>query len=186
MESRASLATYLATLSAANSPGVDAKVIRFATVITEGVGPGEREAVLAVLNHFVAEKNRQTRLESQRFDRGSTPASRLPTVYREWVLEEWTLTGPGEDWGEQLESLYQRAPVFAILSGLGKGSWRPISHFCKRHQIPCLFPSTNLPDATEGDFYTLYFSRGLGLEADLIASHLRAQPVPAVIKVLLQ
>lgn len=179
----ASLAAYLATLSAGNSPGVDDTIIRFATVITEGVEPAERDAVLAVLNQFAAEINRQTRLESERWDRGYTPESKLPTVFREWVLEEWTLSGPADSWAGQLEDYYQRVPVFAMVSGLGTGTWSPISRFCEQHEIPCLFPGTDLPDATDGDFYTFYFSRGMALEADLIASHLAAQPVPTVIQV---
>jgi len=179
----AALTAYLATLSTGNSPGVDDKVIRFATVVTEDVDPGEREAVLAVLNRFAEEINRQTRLESERWDRGYTPESRLPTVFREWLIEEWTLSGPPESWSEQLESYYQQQPIFAMLGGLGSGSWRPVSDFCEQQEIPCLFPGTDSPLARDGDFYTLYFSRGLVLEADLIAAHLSAQPAKRVIQV---
>ena len=179
----AALTAYLATLSAGNSPGVDDKVIRFATVVTEDVDPMEREAVLAVLNKFAAEINRQTRAESERWDRGNTPESRLPTVFREWVIDEWTLSGPPESWGEQLESYYQQQPIFAMLGGLGTGSWRPVSDFCEQQEIPCLFPGTDSPLARDGDFYTLYFSRGLVLEADLIAAHLSAHPVKRVLQV---
>jgi hypothetical protein len=107
----------------------------------------------------------------------------LPTLYREWVLDVWTLTGPSEGWDDQLESYYQRAPVFAMLGGLSAGSWSPIGRFCERHEIPCLFPATDLPEAEEGDLYTLYFSRGLDLEADLITSHLAAHPLAGVIQV---
>jgi mono/diheme cytochrome c family protein len=177
------LAAYLATLSPGNSPGVDDQQIRFATVITEGVDPKEREAVLAVLNKFAAEINRQTRNESERWDRGYTPESRLPTVFREWVLDEWTLSGPSDSWAGQLAEYYERAPVFAMLSGLGTGTWAPIARFCERREIPCLFPGTDLPEAETGDFYTLYFSRGLALEADLIAAHVAAQPVASIIQV---
>ena len=182
-EEVAAMTAYLARLSYGNSPGVDDKVIRFATVITDDVSAAEREAVLAVLNSFVEQKNSNTRLESERWDRGYTPSSRLHTVYREWVLEEWTLTGPSESWNEQLERRYRDAPVFAMLSGLSNSSWEPIGKFCERKEIPCLFPSTNITDAAEGDFYTLYYSRGLDLEAGLIAHHLAEQPVPNVIQV---
>jgi cytochrome c553 len=179
----AALTAYLATLSSGNSPGVDDKVIRFATVVTEDVDPMEREAVLAVLNKFAEEINRQTRAESERWDRGYTPESRLPSVFREWLIEEWTLSGPPESWSEQLESYYQQQPIFAMLGGLGTGSWRPVSDFCEQQEIPCLFPGTDSPLARDGDFYTLYFSRGLVLEADLIAAHLAAQPVQRVIQI---
>lgn len=178
----AALAAYLAGLSAVPAPGVDDKVIRLATVVTDDVSADVRDAVLEVIETYVDEKNRQTRLESQRPDRGSTPASRLPTTFREWALDVWTLTGPGEGWDEQLEQRYRSAPVFALLGGLSGGSWGPIGRFCERHEIPCLFPGTDLPDAGESDFYTLYFSRGLELEADLIANHLTGHPVRTVIQ----
>lgn len=177
------LAAYLATLSAGNSPGVGDEQIRFATVITDEVDPVEREAVLAVLNTFAVEINRQTRLESERWDRGFTPESKLPTVFREWVIDEWKLEGNSESWREQLESHYEAAPPFAMLSGLSTGNWGPIARFCERQELPCLFPGTDLPEADKGDFYTLYFSRGLSLEADLIAQHLGESPVTSVIQV---
>jgi cytochrome c553 len=179
----AAMTAYLAGLSSSSSPGVDDQVIRFATVITDDVSVEEREAVLAVLNTFVEEKNRNTRLESERWDRGNTPASRLPTVHRDWVLEEWALTGPSETWNAQLEQRYRDTPVFAMLSGLSNNSWGPISRFCERNEIPCLFPGTNMTDAANSDFYTLYYSRGLDLEAGLIANHLKAQPLSNVIQV---
>jgi mono/diheme cytochrome c family protein len=179
----AALAVYLQGLSTGPVPGVDGKVIRLATVVTDDVDADVRDAVLAVLQTFVDEKNRQTRLESERWNRGTTPASKLPTLYREWVLDVWSLSGPSAGWDEQLESRYRRAPVFAMLGGLSAGSWSPIGRFCERHEIPCLFPATDLADAEATDFYTLYFSRGLDLEADLIASHLAARPVPGVIQV---
>jgi cytochrome c553 len=179
----AAMTAYLAGLSSALSPGVDDTVIRFATVITEDVDASERAAVLDVLNTFVADKNSNTRLESERWDRGYTPSSRLATVHRDWVLEEWTLAGPPETWDKQLEQRYREAPVFAMLSGLSDDSWGPIGRFCERNEIACLFPGAKVTDATEGDFYTLYYSRGLELEADLIANHLAAQPVSDVIQV---
>jgi len=178
-----SLAAYLATLSAGNSPGVDASEIHFATVTTEDVDPSRRSAMLAVLQQYFEEVNRQTRAESGRRDRGFTPESKLPPVFREWSLHEWVLRGPSESWGAQLETQYQQTPVFAMVSGIGTGSWMPVARFCEQHEIPCLLPATDLPDAGGGDFYTLYFSRGLGLEADLIASHIIANPVKNVIQV---
>ncbi len=179
----AALAVYLSGLSAGPSPGVDDKVIRLATVVTDDVAPAVRDAVLAVLKTYVAEKNRQTRLESQRPDRGNTPDSRLPTIFREWAFDVWSLTGPSETWRGQLERRYRSAPVFALVGGLSTDSWGPIGRFCESHEIPCLFPSAAVADAEEGDFYTLHFSRGLALEADLIASHIAAQPVSTVVQV---
>ena len=182
-EDVSALADFLAGLSSAWSPGVDDTRIRFATVITDDVSEAEREAVLEVLNTFVEEKNRQTRNDSERWDRGSTPASRLPTVHRDWVIEVWALSGPSDTWGEQLEQRYRDNPVFALLSGLSHQSWGPVGRFCERNEIPCLFPGADVTNAEQGDFYTLYYSRGLELEADLIAHHLAEQSASNVIQV---
>ncbi len=179
----ADLAAFLANLSSGWSPGVDDTQIHFATVITDDATDAERDAVLAVLTTFIEEKNRQTRLESERWDRGDTPASRLPTVHRDWVLDVWELTGPSETWGEQLEQHYRNNPVFAMLSGLSHQSWGPVGRFCERNEIPCLFPGADLTETEQGDFYTLYYSRGLELEADLIAHHIAGQPVPSIVQV---
>ncbi len=179
----ADMAVYLGGLSAGDSPGVDNEVIRLATVITGDVSSDARSAVLAVLQAFVEDKNRQTRAESKRFDRGSTPASRLPTLHRDWQLDVWDIEGPADSWGAQLEDYYNESPVFALLSGVSAGSWGPIGRFCESNEIPCLFPGTDLPDAGESDFYTMYYSRGLDLEADLIADHLSEQPPNSVIQV---
>jgi len=174
------LAEFLKVLSSSTAPGVTDTQIRFATVITDDVDPVTREAVLDVLNTFVEEKNRNTRLESERWDRGNTPESRLPTVYREWVLDVWSLSGPESTWENQLAAYYAEAPIFGMLSGLGEGPWSPVSRFCEQQEMPCLFPGADQPQAAPDDFYTLYYSRGLGLEADLIAAHL-AENVPAAV-----
>ena len=96
----------------------DDTTLHFATAFAEGVDPAERAAVLAVIKWFFEEINRQTRNEGERWDRGYTPESKLPTVFREWVLEEWTLEGPSESWDEQLDSYYREQPVFAMVGGL--------------------------------------------------------------------
>jgi mono/diheme cytochrome c family protein len=179
----AALAAYLATLSIGSAPGVDASTIRFATVVTDSGSTQERDALLAVLNRFAEEKVRQTRLESRRWDRGTTPESQLPTVYREWKLDVWTLTGLVETWGEQLQHYYEKAPVFAILGGLLPESSAPLGQFCERNAIPCLLPSTNYPVARDGDMYSLYFSRGMGLEADLMAADIKTRQLNIVVQV---
>jgi len=182
-EEVAAIAAYLERLSVGPSAGTDDKVIRFATVVTADIAPALRSAVLDVIETFVDEKNRQTRLEAERWDRGSTPESRLPTVYRDWALEVWTLEGPSDSWRAQLDQHYLEAPVFALLGGLSAGSWGPIGRFCEDRQIPCLFPSTDLPDARESDLYTMYFTPGLELEAGLIASHLAEHPAGKVVQI---
>lgn len=168
-----SLSAYLATLSTGPAPGVSDSTIRFATVVTDNSSEQERNAVLAVLNRFAEEKSRQTRLESKRWDRGTTPESRLHTVHRDWILDVWELSGQESGWGEQLRVYYERNPVFAIIGGLLPESPGPLALFCEQNAIPCVLPSTRNPESSDGDLYSLYYSRGLDLEADLIATDLK-------------
>ena len=88
-------------------------------------------------------------------------------VSRRWQLHVWQLTGPPEDWERQLQALLAREPVFAVLSGLGGRTWAPVHRFCQAARMPCLLPNVVLPLAAEQDFYPVYFSRGVLLEADL-------------------
>ena len=177
------LMAYLENLSPGNSPGVSDEQIRFATVVTEGADPDAAAAMLAVLKRYAQDINQQTRNESERWDRGYSPESKLPTVFREWVIDEWTLSGPRETWEQQLETYYKNAPVFALVSGTGTGSWQPVSEFCERNKVACLYPSTEMPYRDDRDFYTVYFSAGLLLEARLIAAHLAERPVTKVVQV---
>jgi cytochrome c553 len=178
-----SLAAYLQTLSIGPSPGVDDSTIRFATVVTDKSSEEERNAILSVLSRFADEKSRQTRLESKRWDRGTTPESQLPTVHRDWVLDVWTLSGPVAGWADQLRAYYAREPVFAVLGGLIPESSGTLGRFCEANRIPCVLPSTKNPEVRENDLYTLYFSRGLGLEADLIATHLQGYQFDTMVQV---
>ena len=49
--------------------------------------------------------------------------------------------------------------------------------------MPCLFPSTDLPYRSDSDFYTLYFSAGLLLEAQLIAAHAVEQGAERLVQI---
>jgi hypothetical protein len=70
--------------------------------------------------------------------------------------------------------------VFALLSGLGDDDWAPIHNFAERVGVPVILPQVALPPVEEsGDaFYSLYFSKGLGLEVELL-SHQLQSPTPA-------
>jgi ABC-type branched-subunit amino acid transport system substrate-binding protein len=167
-----SLSAYLKTLSAQTSPGVTEEAIHFATVIQPGTDPQQRQAVVDVLQTFFHDRNLSMRVEQRREEAGMV---RLQRSYHEWVLHVWDLSGPSDTWDQQLQAFNQRQPVFALLSGLGKSSWRPIHEFSERFEIPCIFPQTDLPVLTETDFYTVYLSRGLTLEAQALARFLRDQ-----------
>lgn len=66
-----------------------------------------------------------------------------------------------------------------MIGGIGEGTWQPIHDFCKAHEVPCLFPTTDMPVTSETDFYNFYFSRGLALQAEALADYLRDQEPPA-------
>jgi hypothetical protein len=60
-----------------------------------------------------------------------------------------------------------------VLGGVSNSSWRPVHEFCEDERLPCLFPTTDLPVAATEDFYNIYLSKGITIEAEAIASHLR-------------
>lgn len=177
------MVSYLRTLSAGDSPGVDDEAIHIAVVVASDVEAAKRDAVFDVLERFSGDINSETRNDSARWDRQYTPESKLPTVFREWVLHEWQLSGPADSWGAQLQRLYTETPVFSLLGGVASGTWAPIGEFCERQELLCLYPSTDLPHISDDDFHTVYYSRGLLLEADLIAAHLKEQPTEVLLQV---
>ncbi len=168
----ASLAAYLKTLSLRVSPGVTADTIHFATVIQPGTDPVRRDALLQVLRTFMQDRNLGMRTEIRRETAGTV---RLKRTYREWVLHVWDLSGTSDTWAQQLEAYDRAQPVFAMVSGLGNASWRPIHEFSERYEIPCIFPQVDVPVLAERDFYTVYLSRGMTLEAQALARFLHSE-----------
>src|SRR4029077_9556127 len=96
-------------------------------------------------------------------------------VTRRWQLHVWELSGAADTWEAQLAAHLAKEPVFAVISGIGGRSWAPVHRFCEGAGLPCLMPNVDLPDAAPDDFYTVYFSRGVLLEAELIAHDLAAR-----------
>jgi hypothetical protein len=84
----------------------------------------------------------------------------------------WELTGASSTWGGQLRRHLAAEPVFAAVSGLGGSNWGPVQEFCEEQSLPCLFPNVEAPSGDDSDFYSVYFSRGVLLEAQLIAREL--------------
>lgn len=166
------LTAYLKSLSADASPGVSAEEVHLATVIQPGVPAAKRSAMLGVIEAFLRDKNAGVRSEEARRKVG---AMRMYRAYRKWNLHVWELTGPPDTWGAQLERRYAEQPVFALVGGLGAAGWQPIHDFSERHEVPCILPLTDLPATDEDNFYTVYFSRGIALEAESLARYLDAQ-----------
>jgi hypothetical protein len=167
----AALQAYLKTLYAALDPGVDGQEIRLATVIQPGVAPARRQAMLDVLRAFVRDKNAGVRSEVARRTGG---AMRMHRAYRGWVLDVWELAGAPDGWGAQLDDYYRRQPVFALVAGIGELGWQPVQDFSERLGVPCILPQTSVPGTGGSNFYTVYFSRGIALEAEALARRLGA------------
>jgi len=166
------LITYLRGLSAEPPPGVDDRLIHFATVVADDVAAAEQATLVDVLRAFVRNKNLDTRRYLDRPGISTNYKADFYDTYRGWKLHIWQLEGEPSTWPEQLDSAYQRQPVFALLSGIAADHWQPVHEFCDRHKLPCLFPITDLPvqDAHEG--YTIYLSPGVAGEARALAAHL--------------
>ena len=163
------LLAYLRRLDQRKVPGVTDTVLHFATIITPDADPVKRRGMLDVLEHFFTDKNA--------FQRGPAPrvlSSRkmMFKVTRRWQLHVWQLTGPATTWEQQLKRHLAEEPVLAVVSGLGGKDWRPVHAFCEHEAVPCLFPNVEVPVDAEHDFYSLYFSKGVLIEAELIAKSL--------------
>jgi hypothetical protein len=170
----AALASHLRSLSSAPAPGVTGDTVHLATILTPEVGPSRRASMLDVLRTYVRHKNAGTRNEAGRRERGPWDMARHNASHRTWVLHEWELKGPAAGWPGQLRELYRRRPVFAVLGGLSEDDWTPIHEFSEREGLPAILPQTPLPpdEAHAEDFYSLYFSRGVRLEAAALAERL--------------
>ena len=163
----AQLVAYLKELKVTPSPGVSPSVPHFATIITPDADPVKRRGMLAVMNQYFVDKN------------NAAARTKAPTLYsshtmmfrvaRRWQLHVWELTGEPATWEAQLRKYLATQPVFAVISGLGGSNWGPVQLFCEAQALPCLFPNVEAPVGSDSDFYSVYFSRGVLLEAQLIA-----------------
>jgi hypothetical protein len=171
-----SLIAYLKSLDRTSIPGVTDKVLHFATIITADADPIKRRGMLDVMDHYFADKNTFPFPPSPPMrSSGHTLYSKsMYMAQRHWQLHVWELTGPVATWGKQLDRHMAQEPVMAAVSGLAGSNWAPVHQFCERARLPCLFPNVEVPVVADHDFYTLYFSRGVLLEADLIAERIRA------------
>ena len=163
--------TYLRQLSAELSPGVGADTVRFATIVTPGVDPKKQEALVGMMQKAFSQRNASQENYS---GRARMPIDLIPRTLRNWELTVWELKGAPDTWGAQLAENYRKEPVFAVISGLSNTTWAPVHAFCQQEKLPCMMPSIALPPA-ETAFYPLYYSRGVALEADVLAKYLRNQ-----------
>lgn len=161
------LSEYLKTLSPTWSPGVSEQEIHLATVIAPGMAAERRQAFIDTLQALVSQIS-VNNIDGLR--------KKIPVVERrlhsrrKWVLDIWELSGPSQTWQQQLLARHAERPVFAVLSGLGGGEWQPVHDFCEQQKVVCWFPSIDAsPQGAEHGHYSVYFSRGVLLEADVLA-----------------
>lgn len=175
----AALGAYLRQLSVDPSPGVEDRTLRFATVITPGVEAGRKKIMLDMLRTMLMQKNGSTVTSNHSRRHMVTAAELVLGTENRWALDVWELTGEPATWGEQLRGYYKLAPAFALVSGLGNGTWAPVEEFCESEHIPCWFPSVPAPpERDKAPRYAFYFSRGVGLEAEVLNRHWSQSKMP--------
>jgi cytochrome c553 len=176
----AALIAHLRSLDHSKVPGVSMSELHFATIIAPDADPVKRQGMMDVIEHFFQDRNGAPRGASgqQMITSGTTDAVRsMFKVNRRWVLHVWELTGPESTWQEQLDKKFAESPVFAVISGIAGKNWAPVADFCERRAVPCLFPNVEQPPAdADRSFHSIYFSRGVLLDADLIAAGLLSEP----------
>lgn len=177
----ADLTVYLRRLSDAPPPGLDAATVRVATITTPDADPARRDAMLATLQHFIAQKNGQSRHEAKRAVQSSrTREMVMYRKFRVWQLEHWALQGEPSSWGAQLDAWQARQPVYAVVAGMGRAQWAPVDAFCARHRLPCLLPLVEAGGGPAPGFYSLHFHAGIDADATLAARRLKEQGVQHV------
>ncbi|MEE9413351.1 MAG: c-type cytochrome [Methylococcales bacterium] len=174
-EDMANLIAYLKTLSKEQDPGVDQEKIYFATVVSDNVDAKKRDAMLTTMRKFFEWMNKDTQGDLRNPNFSPHYRTEFIKAYRLWDLAVWKLKGEPDTWAEQLEDYQSKHPVFAIVSGLVDGPWQPVQQLCESEAIPCLFPHTELPEIDNESVYSVYFNRGLTLEADVIAQYFKNQ-----------
>jgi len=163
------LIAYLKGMTPRHVPGVTDTVLHFATIITPDADPARRAGTLAVLDKYFLDKNAAARAVAPRLYATRPMHFR---VNRKWQLHVWELSGAPQTWEAQLRKRLAAEPVFAVISGVGGATWEPVHRFCEEQGVPCLFPNIDAPPGNDGDFYSLYFSRQVLLEAQLIAEQI--------------
>jgi len=89
---------------------------------------------------------------------------------RHWQLARLELTGPAASWRAQLDKhLAAGNPCTRCCPGSRAATGRRYTSSASRAPSPCLFPNVEVPVIAERDFYPMYFSKGVLLEAQLIA-----------------
>jgi len=166
----AQLIDYLKKLAPRPSLGVVDSVIHLATVVTEGVAPARKQAMLEVMQKYLDDLNGGSAASRAGRPAGVGEASTGERPMR-WQLHVWTLDGTAQDRRAQLQAYYARQPVFALVGGLSTDTWLPVHQFCLQFRVPCLFPNTSVPVTGAAAFYSLYFDKGSVLKGQILGRY---------------
>lgn len=175
-QNMAYLTAHLKTLAAKPDPGVDEQVIYFATIVGPNTDSKAQHAMVSTLNKFVEWMNLDTVGDTRNPNFSPYHRSQFIKAYRLWQLDVWRLGDDPSQWQSELETYYAKRPVFALISGMVRGTWYPIQQFLERKKVLCLFPHTDLTRSDEPSVYSIHFTRGLDLEADVIGRYLLLNP----------
>jgi hypothetical protein len=173
---------YLRQLWRGPVRGASDTALDFATIITPDADPADRSAMLDVLSTCFGAGGSANQGEAAMQSSRNLQSQGART----WRLHVWQLTGTSVQWEQELRQHLAAEPVFAVVSGLGHKNWAPVHAFCQSESLPCLLPNVDLPVVAEDDFYPVYFSKGVLLEAELIANRLQntlSAPAPRVLQI---
>ena len=165
------LIKYLRTLGERDSPGVDETFLHLATVTTEATPDRIRGPMLKVMREYLEWRNRDIMRITGIGDYSPYYKDDFTSSLRIWSLEEWRLQGPPETWAEQLQAFHEQQPALALVGGHAE-PWAPLQAFCEATETVCLYPFVELPGPVDTAHFSVYYSRGLGLEAEVAGAWL--------------
>ena len=160
------LITYLKSLGTQEVPGLTDHQIDFATVVTPEMSTKDKKLMLNIIKTYFANINKDVR----QLDHMKNPLHGRYKPFRRWKLHVWELSGDSSNWPQQLEKYYKNQPVFALLSGFG--DWQKIHEFSEKNKVPAIFPITDTPVISNSDYYSLYFSQGISLDATAVVEEI--------------
>lgn len=169
------LLNYLNTLETEHAPGITDSDIHYATIFTPSATTEQKKTVFDIIKTFFDGYNAETRGEDRRAKHGPWSKAWQYGSFRHLQIHGWELTGPAEQWPEQLQKYYAQQPVYAIVNGVGLDNWQPVHDFCESMEVPCLFPTTDVPGRSTKPYYSVYFSEGVSLDARVAATFLHNQ-----------
>ncbi|BDI04889.1 cytochrome c [Sphaerotilus microaerophilus] len=170
------LAAYLDTLDTTAAPGLADGVLHLATIVTADTPANVQHASGDLLAACLS--NRSPPIAAPVTASGDNPPARPPA----WHLHRWTLGTDPSRWPAELAEWQRRQPVFALIGGAsgadGRGPWQAVHRHCEAQGLPCILPNTVSVDDQLPSRWSVYFSRGVGLEASGMAEHLTLHAPP--------